>query len=71
TDIGLPGGMDGHRMVLESRAARPGLPVLFMTGYAHPDVLDNSPLEPAGVVLVKPFALEALLRSVDALLKSR
>ena len=67
TDIGLPGGMDGHRMVLESRAARPGLPVLFMTGYARPEVLDNSPLE--APVLTKPFALEALLRSVDALLK--
>ncbi len=67
TDIGLPGGMDGHRMVLESRAARPGLPVLFMTGYARPEVLDNSPLEAR--VLTKPFALEALLRSVDVLLK--
>lgn len=69
TDIGLPGGMDGHRMVLESRAARPGLPVLFMTGYARPEVLENSPLEPAGLVLTKPFALEALLRGVEALLK--
>lgn len=71
TDIGLPGGMDGHRMVLESRAARPGLPVLFMTGYARPEVLDNSPLEPAGLVLTKPFALEALLRGVEALLKRK
>ena len=69
TDIGLPGGMDGHRMVVESRAARPGLPVLFMTGYARPEVLENSPLEPAGLVLTKPFALEALLRGVEALLK--
>lgn len=69
TDIGLPGGMDGHRMVLESRAARPHLPVLFMTGYAHPEVLDHSPLDPPGMVLTKPFALDALLGTVDGLLK--
>ncbi|MEE1924753.1 PAS domain-containing protein [Pseudomonas sp. 148P] len=69
TDIGLPGGMDGHRMVLESRAVRPHLPVLFMTGYAHPEVLDNSPLDPPGMVLTKPFALDAFLRALDGLLK--
>ncbi|MDR0207690.1 MAG: PAS domain-containing protein [Pseudomonas putida] len=70
TDIGLPGGMDGHRMALEGRALRPRLPVLFMTGYAHPEVLDNSPLDPPGAVLTKPFALDALLITLDGLLQA-
>ncbi|MND82444.1 hypothetical protein D3C80_742770 [compost metagenome] len=51
------------------RSIRPGLPVLFMTGYAQPTVLDNAQLEPDTAVLTKPFTLEALTLNVNALLK--
>ncbi|MDV9034290.1 PAS domain-containing protein [Pseudomonas sp. RAC1] len=67
TDIGLPGGMDGHCMALESRKYRPGLPILFMTGYAHPELLESSPLRSHCPVLSKPFSLEALVQQVHAL----
>lgn len=66
TDIGLPGGMDGHSMALESRKTRPRLPILFMTGYAHPELLDNSPLRSSCPVLSKPFSLETLVKHVQA-----
>ncbi|HDS0919575.1 TPA: PAS domain-containing protein [Pseudomonas putida] len=69
TDIGLPGGTDGRQMADTGRSIRPGLPVLFMTGYAQPNVLDNAQLQPNTAVLTKPFTLEALTLNVNALLK--
>jgi len=68
TDIGLPGGIDGRQMANTGRSFRPGLPVLFMTGYAQPNILDNAQLEPNTAVLTKPFTLEALTLNVNALL---
>ena len=68
TDIGLPGGLDGRQLAAAGRACRPGLPVLFMTGYARPSVLDEYTSQPATVLLTKPFALEALIPALDALL---
>ncbi|HDS1736723.1 PAS domain-containing sensor histidine kinase [Pseudomonas sp. BP8] len=69
TDIGLPGGMDGRQMVEAARQSRPGLAVLFMTGYAQPLAPDHGPLQPATAVLTKPFALDALAMHVNGLLK--
>ena len=70
TDVGLPGGLDGRQMADKGRQSRPALPVLFMTGYAHPQVLDDRPLDHATAVLTKPFALEALTSTVSALLRA-
>lgn len=69
TDIGLPGGIDGRQMADTGRCTRPGLPILFMTGYAQPHVLDNAQLEPDIAVLTKPFTLEALALNVNNLLR--
>ena len=35
TDIILPGGMDGVQLAKPARLIRPGIKVLFQTGYAH------------------------------------
>lgn len=40
-DIVLPGGMDGVELASRLRATRPSLKVLFTTGYAARDVLDE------------------------------
>ncbi|MBG6128248.1 PAS domain S-box-containing protein [Pseudomonas sp. BG2dil] len=69
TDIGLPGGIDGRQMAQTGRLCRPGLPVLFMTGYAQPNVLSDTPMEANTAVLTKPFALDALTLNVNVLLK--
>ncbi|MFJ4156325.1 PAS domain-containing protein [Pseudomonas sp. NPDC089752] len=69
TDIGLPGGIDGRQMADTGRRSRPGLPVLFMTGYAQPHVLDNAQLEADTAVVTKPFALETLALNVNNLLR--
>ena len=59
TDVGLPGGMNGRQMADAARALRPGLKVLFITGYAETAVLSHGHLEPGVHVLTKPFAMEA------------
>ncbi len=66
TDLGLPNGADGRQLAEAARAARPGLPVLFVTGYEG-GVLDGR-LEPGMAVLCKPFRLEALGAQVAELI---
>ena len=60
TDVGLPGGMNGRQMADAGRALRPGLKVLFITGYAENAALGTGQLEPGTAVLTKPFVVEAL-----------
>lgn len=69
TDIGLPGGIDGRQMAETARLSRPGLPVLFMTGYVQPHILEGAALEANTAVLTKPFALETLTLNVSNLLR--
>ena len=68
TDVGMPGGMNGRQLADAARDLRPGLRVLFVTGYAEAALASNGML-PAGMqVLVKPFALGELTRRVQELL---
>ena len=68
TDIGLPGGMNGRQLADAARVARPGLPVVFITGYAANAVIGKGSL-PAGMsVLTKPFLLEVLIERIREML---
>jgi CheY-like chemotaxis protein len=60
TDVGLPGGMNGRQLADAARASRPGLKVLFITGYAENAVLRSGHLVPGMHVITKPFAMEEL-----------
>ena len=60
TDVGLPGGMNGRQMADAARTTRPGLKVLFITGYAENALLRNGQLGPGMAVLTKPFPIETL-----------
>ncbi|WP_295467670.1 PAS domain S-box protein [uncultured Pseudomonas sp.] len=60
SDVGLPGGMNGRQMADAARQHRPGLKVLFITGYAENAVIGNGHLEPGMHVMTKPFAMDAL-----------
>ena len=68
TDVGLPGGMNGRQVADAARTLRPGLKVLFITGYAETAVLSHGHLEPGMHVMVKPFAMDALAARVKDLL---
>jgi len=60
TDVGLPGGMNGRQMAEAGREKRPGLKVLFITGYAEATVLGHGQLAPGMQVITKPFVVEVL-----------
>ena len=68
TDVGLPGGMNGRQVADAARSGRPGLKVLFITGYAENAVLSHGHLDPGMHVMTKPFAMEALATRIRELI---
>ena len=68
TDVGLPGGMNGRQVADAARVRRPGLKVLFITGYAENAAVGNGHLDPGMQVLTKPFAMTALAQKIQTLL---
>ena len=63
TDVGLP-GISGRELADMARVYRPGLPVLFMTGYAE-TALDRQAFLGSGMdMLIKPFQIGELLDKV-------
>ena len=69
TDVVMP-GMDGRQLAQRLCKARPGLKVLFMSGYTS-DVLTQRGVLAEGVqFLSKPFSREDLARKVCEVLKS-
>ncbi|MBC8055864.1 MAG: response regulator, partial [Rhizobiales bacterium] len=69
TDVGLPGGMNGRQVSDAARVVRPGLKVLFITGYAENAAVGGGRLDPGMQVLTKPFDIAELANRVDALLQ--
>ena len=68
TDVGLPAGMNGRQLADAGRTARPGLKVLFITGYAENAVLSHGHLDPGMHVLTKPFAMDMLADRIRGLI---
>jgi two-component system, cell cycle sensor histidine kinase and response regulator CckA len=68
TDVIMP-GMDGRELARRMLALRPGLPVLFMSGYTDDEIVRRGLLEAGQPFLQKPFTPEALGREVGELLK--
>jgi len=56
--------MNGRQVADAGRALRPGLKVLFVTGYAENAVIGNGQLEPGMRVITKPFAIDDLANKV-------
>jgi PAS domain S-box-containing protein len=69
TDVGLPNGMNGRQVADAARALRPGLNVLFITGYAENAAVGNGHLEPGMELLTKPFTIEAFSQKVAGILR--
>ncbi|KQM69793.1 PAS domain-containing protein [Xylophilus sp. Leaf220] len=69
TDVGLPGGLNGRQVADAARTRRPGLQVLFITGYAENAVVGNGQLERGMAVITKPFDMAALTAKVRAMVE--
>ena len=68
TDVGLPGGMNGRQVADAARASRPGLKVLFVTGFAENALVGNGHMEAGMEVLTKPFDIVELTQKVRELI---
>jgi len=68
TDVVMPGQFDGVDLANAARALRPGLHVLFATGFANLH-RDNRDSDMRGPVLRKPYRASELCRAIAALLE--
>ena len=64
TDVVLPGGMSGPELAAAVIAKRPGLAVLFTSGYTRNAVAQEGSLDPDAHILRKPYSLDHLARAV-------
>ena len=70
TDIVLPGEGNGRMLADEALRRRPGLKVLFTTGYTRDALLVEGHIEDGIELLTKPFSSAALAQRVHQLLAS-
>ncbi|WP_353474301.1 response regulator [Salipiger sp. H15] len=71
TDVGLPRGMNGRQLAEAARAERPGLRIVFVTGYDE-DAAGGERLSAADVEVVqKPFDLDLLVGKVGELASAK
>jgi PAS domain S-box-containing protein len=63
TDLVMP-GINGKKLAEEARTHRPGLKVLFMSGYSDDVLGQRGVLEPGLAYIQKPFAPETLLHKI-------
>jgi PAS domain S-box-containing protein len=67
TDLIMP-NIGGRELAQRLTPARPGMKVLFMSGYSEHSALDIEATSQSASVLQKPFSLDALARTVRCVL---
>ena len=70
TDVVLAGSIDGRRVADQALARRPGLPVLFTTGYSRDAIMHDGRLDEGVELLTKPFTAQALVGKVGQMLEA-
>lgn len=70
TDVGLP-GMNGRQLAEIARQHRPGLNVLFMTGYAETAAERQGFLEQGMDMIGKPFSVEQLATMIRGMIPTK
>jgi DNA-binding response OmpR family regulator len=68
-DVVLP-GMNGRQLAEEVRLRRPGIRVLFMSGYSRDTIVDQGRLDPGVEMMQKPLTQEVLADRIRAALDS-
>ena len=67
TDVGLP-GMNGRQLAEIARQHRPGLRILFMTGYAQKATERQRLLEDGMDMVAKPFSIDLLATKIRSMI---
>ena len=68
-DVGLP-GMNGRQLAEIAMDRRPGLKVLFVTGYAEQAAVRNGLLREGMQMITKPFVIEELANRIRSILQA-
>lgn len=69
SDVGLP-GMNGRQLAEVGRQYRPGLKVLFITGYAEHAAVRGGFLDSGMQMITKPFTFDLLTAKVREMIKN-
>ena len=67
TDVVMP-GLSGHELVQQLKPTRPGLKVLYLSGYAQDAFPSTAAADSQKTFLQKPFTLQSLSRKVREIL---
>ncbi len=70
TDVVLPAGMSGAMLTRHAIAKRPGLKVIYMSGYTVDAICASDELDPRFPLLCKPFVRLQLTRTLRQMLDS-
>ncbi|MGY3619376.1 ATP-binding protein [Bradyrhizobium sp. USDA 10063] len=70
TDVIIPGGMNGSQLATEALKRRPGLKVLYTSGYTENAIVHHGRLEPGVLLLPKPYLSSDLARMIRVALTS-
>jgi two-component system, cell cycle sensor histidine kinase and response regulator CckA len=70
TDVVMP-GIGGRELAKKLQALRPGISVLYLSGYTEDTVVTQGALGPDTAFLQKPFTLQNLAKKVRDVLRSR
>jgi two-component system cell cycle sensor histidine kinase/response regulator CckA len=62
-------GLSGQELADAVRERRPGLPVVFISGYTEDHVVEDARRAGATAFVEKPFSADELLRAVRAVLE--
>lgn len=71
TDVVMPGGMNGRQLADAAVQVRPGLRVLFTSGYSENVLMEDDRLPSDIQLLSKPYRRQELANKVRAVLVSR
>ena len=64
TDMVMPGGVSGQELAAQLRAEKPGLKIIYSSGYTDEMLGENSPLRDNPNFMEKPFSPHKLLQHV-------
>ncbi len=70
TDVVMPGPVKSRELAREAERLRPGIPVLYTSGYTENAIVHHGRLDEGVQLLSKPYSRDGLARKVRAMLKA-
>jgi CheY-like chemotaxis protein len=70
TDVIMPGGMNGRQLAIEAQTQRPGLKILYTSGYTENAIVHHGRLDAGVLLLPKPYLGSDLARMIRTALAS-